>query len=153
MPRKYCFIPDCNKIVKIYNTGLISEDSAPPNNNIDDIKPSIVLNVAIDKNDKAELFYIDSKKEDEIIADKDYFIRNTIQNIKKIFGASIEICNYEISLNEKNPHIKFILWYDIDGINIPVSELSKKNKSNTILSHCYTYHFYQNYYNEKSSDI
>ena len=148
MSRKYCFIPDCNKIVKIYNTGLISADDI----NINDIKPSITLNVAIDKNDKAELFYIDSKKEDEIIADKDYFIKNTIQNIKKIFGPSIEICNYEISLNEKNPHIKFILWYDIDGTNIPVSKLSIKNKNNTILSHCYTYHFYQNYYNKKSSD-
>lgn len=138
--KKYCFIPDCNKKIAVYNSGLIGKNTM----NINEVTPTVIFDICIDEKDKAKLFYIEEQNVEGIEEDKDFFKLNTIKAIRSTFGNNIEICNYQIIMEDES-RIEFTLWFDADGNNIKITDLGDTNLNQTVLAHRYTYLFYKRY--------
>lgn len=142
----YCFIPEPQKIIAVYDAGTIYDfDSSEE---IKGITPNLTFRHCIDINDKTKIFYIDTQKIPGSIDEVNYFTYKTITTIKTLFNVS-ELHDYKLYMgdNEENARIEFTLFFDKDGNWIPISKLYEKNKFNTILGHHYVYAFYKRYSN------
>lgn len=136
--RKYCFIPEASKKIKVYNPGTITDLKTIAN-----VNPNVEFTYCIDEYDKIKMFYVGAKREEDTTDNIDYMIYKTKQAIKSIFNVS-ELEEYELFTSE-NPRVEFTIWYDVNGTHIPTVKLVEKNKYNTLLSHHYTYNFYKRY--------
>lgn len=144
--KMYCFIPESQKIIAVYDTGTIYDfDSSEE---IKGITPNLIFRHCIDINDKAKIFYIDTQKIPGSIDEVNYFTHKTVTAIKSLFNVN-EIHDYKLYMgdDEENARIEFTLFFDKDGNWIPISKLYEKNKFNTILGHRYVYAFYKRYSN------
>lgn len=136
--KKYCFIPETYKKIKVYNPGTITDLKT-----ISNVNPNVEFTYCIDEFDKVKMFYVGAKREEDTTDNIEYIKYKTLQAIKAIFNVS-EICDYELIM-DKNPRIEFTVWYDVNGNHIHSLKLVEKNKYNTLLSHRYIYNFYKRY--------
>ena len=139
--KRYCFIPEHNKDIAVYEAGTIPYFQS--GEEIKNMTPSIKFKHCIDVHDKIKTFYIDTQNQDGSTDDENYFKYKTITAIKSFFGVS-EIHDYKLIIDEES-RIEFTLFYDKDGTWIPISNLYEKNRNNTILAHTYVYGFYKRY--------
>lgn len=136
--KKYCFIPETYKKIKVYNPGTITDLKT-----ISNVNPNTEFTYCIDEFDKVKVFYVSAKREDDKMDNVEYIKYKTLQAIKAIFNAS-ELYDYELIIGEQS-RIEFTIWYDANGNHIPTLKLIEKNKYNTLLSHRYIYNFYKRY--------
>lgn len=136
--KKYCFIPETYKKIKVYNPGTITDLKT-----ISNVNPNTEFTYCIDEFDKVKVFYVSAKREDDKMDNVEYIKYKTLQAIKAIFNVS-ELYDYELIIGEQS-RIEFTIWYDANGNHIPTLKLIEKNKYNTLLSHRYIYNFYKRY--------
>ena len=141
--KRYCFIPEEHKDIKVYNAGLIHNFKG--SEEIKNITPTVNFRHCIDIRDKAKLFYIDTQNTVGSSDDSNYFKYKTMNALKAIYNVT-ELHNYKLILDE-DARIEFTIFYDKDGNWIPLSKLYEKNKYNTVIGHTYTYMFYKRYSN------
>lgn len=136
--KKYCFIPETYKKIKVYNPGTITDLKT-----ISNVNPNVEFTYCIDEFDKIKMFYVGAKREEDSTDNIEYIKYKTLQSIKAIFNVS-EVCDYELIIDEY-PRVEFSVWYDVNGNHIHSLKLVEKNKYNTLLSHHYIYNFYKKY--------
>lgn len=137
--KKYCFIPETYKGISIYNPGSITDLISIDNG----LQPSFQFKYYIDDKDISKIFYIDGKSETGAEENIEFFKYKTIQFIKSIFQVK-DIHNYRL-ITDNHSRLEFTLFFDHNGVEVPLNELSIKNKFNTIIAHHYIYNFYKRY--------
>lgn len=137
--KKYCFVPESYKKIKVYNPGTITDLKT-----IDNVNPNVQFSYCIDDLDKIKMFYVGAKREDDNTDNFEYIKYKTLQAIKSIFNVS-ELGSYDLIIEEGYPRIEFAIWYDTEGNHVPSLNLVEKNKYNTLLTHLYVYNFYKKY--------
>lgn len=144
--KKYCFVPENVKKIGVFNSNNPSLDNYFSNDDtlfLQNTKPDIEFDAFLDKQDRAILFYIDGDNNVPGMTDEQYFRYKLLNTIKVLFSEN-EIIGFNLKL-DSNSSFVFTIIYDCDGNPVKNIELKDKNKKKTLISHTYTYNFYQKY--------
>jgi hypothetical protein len=130
LEKRYCFVPDSHKEIKV----------------LQDNKANVVstFKYCIDTLDRIKLFYVDGREAANSMDDENFFKIKTITAIKSIFKVT-ELYNYKLIL-EKDARVEFSIFFDVDGNEVTQNKLADTlSKRKTVLEHRYTYHFFKRY--------
>lgn len=139
--KRYVFIPESSKYIRVFNT---KNESLASYSNFNDVKPDVMFKYCIDEFDKVKLFYINGKSEEGSTDDFTYLNGKAKDAIKGLFGIS-ELAEFELILNDENPRVEFTIFYDIHGTHCSRYKLEEYNRERTILAHTYIYNIYKRY--------
>lgn len=144
--KKYCFVPEKNKKISVFNAKNTSLGNYGNNNLTDflnNVKSDISFNISLDSKDKAILFYIDGDNNVPGMLDYDYFHYKILNTLKILFSEN-EIIGFNLILNDES-YFEFSIIYDTEGYPIKRKELERENDKKTLVAHTYRYNFYVKY--------
>jgi hypothetical protein len=139
--KRYVFIPETSKYIRVFNT---KNESLASYSNLNDTKPDVMFKYCIDEFDKIKLFYIDGKSEEGAVDDFTYINAKVKDTIRGIFSIN-ELAEFNLILEDDNPRVEFTIFYDISGNFCSKYKLEEYNSNRTILAHTYIYNIYKRY--------
>jgi hypothetical protein len=139
--KRYVFIPETSKYIRVFNT---KNKSLVSYSNLNDTKPDVMFKYCIDEFDKIKLFYINGKAEEGSTDDFIYLNAKAKEAIRSLFGIN-ELAEFKLILEDDNPRAEFTIFYDIGGNFCSKYKLEEYNNNRTILAHTYIYNIYKRY--------
>lgn len=136
--KKFCFMPDETKMVRVFN---VNNESLKNYTNIKSTSPDVIFNYCIDNNDKISYFFLNGKEDENALNDENYLKIESLNVIKNLFNTS-EIADFDIFLDD-NPRIEFTVLYDTNGFLCKKSNLEEWNSRKTIIAYSYILTIYK----------